>query len=188
MTHFGTHPRFHQDKFWPRFMIIRLKRWPLEHTQGFSKIWSSNLVFDLKWPIKDLVWDFIKTNILTMVHDNQTKSVASRAYTSQKVDDTWRTQNYHNSSTLSTSCSGELKNTYHVLHVLNCLCDFANEISNDIIVPLTYQNDGVEAKQGNLASVIYRNVNNLLHCEHWQFIGRKTFFQQNPVKMNHSSV
>ena len=68
-------------------MIIGVKMWPLEHTQGFSKIWPSDLVFDLTWPIFKLIQDFIKTNILTMFHDYQIKIVASRVYTRQKVDD-----------------------------------------------------------------------------------------------------
>ena len=45
-------------------MIICLKMWPLEHTQGFSHTWPSDLVFDLTWPISKPVWDFIETNIL----------------------------------------------------------------------------------------------------------------------------
>ena len=68
-------------------MIIGLKMWHLEQTQGFSKIWTSDLVFDLTWTIFKLVWDFIKTNILTNFHDNRTENVASRKYTSQKVSE-----------------------------------------------------------------------------------------------------
>ena len=62
-------------------MIIWQKMWPLEHTQGYSKIWLSNLDFDLTWPIFKLLWTFIKENILTMFHDYKTENVASRAYT-----------------------------------------------------------------------------------------------------------
>ena len=62
-------------------MIIGLKMWPLEPTQGFSNIWPSDLVFDQIWPIFELIWDFIKKNILIKFHDNQTKNVASRAHT-----------------------------------------------------------------------------------------------------------
>ena len=51
--------------------------WPLEHTQGFSKISPSDLVF----ANFELIRDLIKTNILTKFHDNQTENVASRAYT-----------------------------------------------------------------------------------------------------------
>ena len=80
------------------FMTIRLKMWPLEHTLGFCKILPIDLIIDLTWPIFELSWDFIKTNILTMFHDNWSKNMASRAYTSLKVDDAWRTQHYHNSS------------------------------------------------------------------------------------------
>ena len=62
-------------------MIIRLKMWPVERSQGFSKIWPSDLVFDQAWPIFKLVRDFIKKNILTKLHDYRTENVASRAYT-----------------------------------------------------------------------------------------------------------
>ena len=51
--------------------------WTLDCTQGFSKIWFSDLVFDPTWHIFEL----IQTNILTKFHDNQTENVASRQYT-----------------------------------------------------------------------------------------------------------
>ena len=68
-------------------MIIRLKMWPLERTQGYPKIWPSDLVFDPTWPIFKLVQDFIKTNILTKFHDYQTESVASTANTKKLMTD-----------------------------------------------------------------------------------------------------
>ena len=40
-------------------MIIGLKMWPLQDTQGFSNIWPSDLVLDLTWLIFKLVQDFI---------------------------------------------------------------------------------------------------------------------------------
>ena len=62
-------------------MIIGLKMWPPEHTQSFSKIWPSDLVFDPTWHIFKLGQDFIKLNILTKFHDDYTENVASKAYT-----------------------------------------------------------------------------------------------------------
>ena len=63
-------------------MIIGLKMWPLEHTQGFSNIWTCDLVFDPTKTIFELIRDFIKTNILTNFHDNRTENVDSGEYTS----------------------------------------------------------------------------------------------------------
>ena len=62
-------------------MSIGTKMWPVELTQGFSKIWPSDLVFDRIWPIFKLVPDFIKSNILTKFHAYQTENVASRECT-----------------------------------------------------------------------------------------------------------
>ena len=62
-------------------MSIRLKMWPLERTEGFSKIWPGDLVFDPTWPIFELVRDIIQKNILTNFHEYPTENVASRAYT-----------------------------------------------------------------------------------------------------------
>ena len=73
--------------------------WPLERTQGFFL--RFDLVFDPTFPIFKLVRDFIKTNILTNFHDNQTKNLASRAYTSQKVDATQPTT-HDGHSTITT--------------------------------------------------------------------------------------
>ena len=65
--------------------------WPLQRTQGFSHIWPSDQVLDPTYPFFELVWDFIMINILTKFHDNRTENVASRAYTSQEVDDAEQT-------------------------------------------------------------------------------------------------
>ena len=111
-----------RQRFWPRFMIIGQKMWPLEHTQGFFKIWPSGLVFDLTWPIFEFVQYFIKANILTKFLDNQTENVASRAYTSQKVDDARQTQHYHNSSLWALLCSGELKKGIPIKNTLMATC------------------------------------------------------------------
>ena len=62
-------------------MIFRMKMWPLGRNQGFSKIWPSDLIFDPTWPNFELVRVFLKENILTKFHDNQTENVASWAYT-----------------------------------------------------------------------------------------------------------
>ena len=69
-----------RQTFW-RFTSIWLKMWPLQHTQGLSKIWPSDLVFDPTWPNFKLIRDFIKTNIQTKFHKYLTENVASRAYT-----------------------------------------------------------------------------------------------------------
>ena len=74
-----------RQTFWPSFRIIRLKMWPRERTQGCPKIWPNDLVLDSTWPIFELVRDFIKINILTKFHDNQTQN-ASTAYTRKNVD------------------------------------------------------------------------------------------------------
>ena len=70
-----------RQKFWPSFMTIGLKMWPLECTQVFSKIRSSDLVFDPTQLIFTLIPDFIKANILTKFHGYWMENVASRAYT-----------------------------------------------------------------------------------------------------------
>ena len=57
-----------------------MKMWPLKCTQSFSKIWTSEIVFDQTWPMLGLVRDFIKTSILTKFNDYHTENVATRAY------------------------------------------------------------------------------------------------------------
>ena len=61
--------------------------WPLEHTQGFPKIRTCNLIFDPTRTIFELIRDFIKTNILINFHDNRTENVDSRENTSQNVSE-----------------------------------------------------------------------------------------------------
>ena len=46
--------------FWASLMKIGQKLWPLERSQGFLKIWPTDLVFDLTWPILELDWDIVK--------------------------------------------------------------------------------------------------------------------------------
>ena len=67
-------------------MSAEPKIWPEELTQGFSKIWPSDLVFDLKWLIFKLIWDFINANILTKFHEYRNENMASRMYTRKKVE------------------------------------------------------------------------------------------------------
>ena len=43
-----------RQTFWPSFMSIGLKMWPLQHTQGFSKISPGDLVFTPAWPSLNL--------------------------------------------------------------------------------------------------------------------------------------
>ena len=55
MTHFQTHPRFQQSNYSDQVSwISHQKLRPLECTQGFSKIWPSDLVFYPTWPIFEL--------------------------------------------------------------------------------------------------------------------------------------
>ena len=53
----------------------------LECTQGFSKIWPSDLVFDPTWPSFEADLDIIMVNILTKFHELWIKTVPSRMYT-----------------------------------------------------------------------------------------------------------
>ena len=48
---FKHHQDFINKTFWPSFIIIGLKMWPLEHTQDFSRTWTCDLVFDPTWTI-----------------------------------------------------------------------------------------------------------------------------------------
>ena len=59
-------------------MIIGLK---FVASEGFSKIWPTDLVFDPTWSILELVRYFIKINIPTKLYKNRTENVASKAYT-----------------------------------------------------------------------------------------------------------
>ena len=72
--------------FWASLMMIGPKLWPLECSQGFSLSWPTDLVFDPTWPIFELNRDIVKMIILSKFDDDWTKTVASRVFTSQKVD------------------------------------------------------------------------------------------------------
>ena len=55
----------------------------------FSKIWPSDLVFDLTWPIFKLGLDIFKTNIQTKFYQNWVTNVAARVLTRISFDLTW---------------------------------------------------------------------------------------------------
>ena len=75
-----------RQTFWPTFKSIRQKMWLLELTQGFSKIWPSDLVFHPSWPIFKLVRNIIKENILSNFQEHWTENMA---YTRFFLDLTW---------------------------------------------------------------------------------------------------
>ena len=52
---------------------------PLLHTQGFTMIKSNGQVFEHKWPSFEPDLDFMKTNILTKIHQNPMQNAASIA-------------------------------------------------------------------------------------------------------------
>ena len=58
-------------------MMITSRMWPLERQQGFSLIWSGDLVSDIKWPSLKLDLEIIKTNILSNIYDDYLKNVTS---------------------------------------------------------------------------------------------------------------
>ena len=62
-------------------MNFESKLCPLECTQGFFKIWPSDLVFDPTWPSFKLDLDIMMINILTNFHELMIKTVPSRVYT-----------------------------------------------------------------------------------------------------------
>ena len=66
-------------------MKIKTKLWPLEGEQGFEEIWPSDLVFKLTWPIFKYDWDIIMLNILVKFHEEWSKTVASRGWTTQML-------------------------------------------------------------------------------------------------------
>ena len=68
----------HSENVW---WSIALKLWPLECSQGFLKIWPTDLGFDLTWPIFELDRDIVKMIILSKFYDDWTKNVASRVFT-----------------------------------------------------------------------------------------------------------
>ena len=62
-------------------MNFESKLCPLECTQGFSKIWPSDLVFEPKWPSFELNLDIMIISILIKFHELWIKTVPSRVYT-----------------------------------------------------------------------------------------------------------
>ena len=69
--------------FWPSIMITRLdEMWPLEHTQGFPKIWPSHLVFLPNMARFQICPRFqYGKNFDQVNHEYRTENVASRVYT-----------------------------------------------------------------------------------------------------------
>ena len=63
-------------------MNFRSKLCPLEGTEGFSKIWPSNLVFDLTWQNFKPDLDIMMINNLTKFHELWIRIVPFRVYTS----------------------------------------------------------------------------------------------------------
>ena len=53
-------------------MQIGLKLWPLECSQGFLKIWPTDLGFDLTWPIFEHDRDIVKMIILSKFDEDWT--------------------------------------------------------------------------------------------------------------------
>ena len=62
-------------------MNFGLQLCPLECTQGFSKIWPSNLIFDPTRPNFEFDLDIMMINFLTLFHELKIKTVPSREYT-----------------------------------------------------------------------------------------------------------
>ena len=62
-------------------MNFRSKLCPLEGTEGFSKIWPSDLVFDLTWPSFKIDQDIMMINIVTKFHELWIKTVPFTVYT-----------------------------------------------------------------------------------------------------------
>ena len=75
--------------FWTSLMKIGPKLRPLEGSQGFSMICSTDLVFDPTFPIFELDRDIVKMIILTQFHEDWTKTVASRVFTRLSYDLTY---------------------------------------------------------------------------------------------------
>ena len=67
-----------------KFQDLWIKTVPsrvLECTQGFSKIWPSDLVFDPTWPSLEHDLDIMIISILIKFHELWIKTVPSRVYT-----------------------------------------------------------------------------------------------------------
>ena len=62
-------------------MMIHWKISPLERSQGFPIFRPTDLVLDRSWPSFDLDLDIIKVNILTNIHEDLMKNMASREVT-----------------------------------------------------------------------------------------------------------
>ena len=82
ITNIRTWLRYCQDDHSEQvLMMIGLKLWHLECSQGFSMIWPTDLVFDSTSPILDIRWDIVKMIILSNFDEDWTKTVASRVFT-----------------------------------------------------------------------------------------------------------
>ena len=81
IIHFQTWLRYYANKHSDKVSWFEAKLWPLEGEQGFKDIWPSDLVFDLTWPIFELERDIIMSNILVKFHEDCSKTVASRGWT-----------------------------------------------------------------------------------------------------------
>ena len=71
----------HSGKDSGGFMNTEAKLWSIEGAQGFEEIWSSGLVFYLTWSIFELDPDIIMSNILVKFHEDWSKTVDSRGWT-----------------------------------------------------------------------------------------------------------
>ena len=79
VTQFKLIPYFIKTNILTNFQVNWEKNmWPLEHPQGISLLWPTDLVYDPKWPKFKLVLDFMKKNILTIFQVNWGRNVASR--------------------------------------------------------------------------------------------------------------
>ena len=62
-------------------MMIASKIRPLECLQSFLMIWPGDLVFDPTWTSFKHIFELIKTNILSKIHDYCFKNVTARVLT-----------------------------------------------------------------------------------------------------------
>ena len=68
-----------RTSFWASLKLFGLKMWPLKCPQGFSIIWSCDLLFDPTWPSFELDQDIVKMIILSKSDEDWTNTVASIA-------------------------------------------------------------------------------------------------------------
>ena len=61
-------------------MNFESKLCPLECSQGFCKIWLSDLIFDPTWTTFEPDLDIMMINILIKFHERWIKTVPSRVY------------------------------------------------------------------------------------------------------------